>query len=250
MAPRGLNLSNETESFFRWLLIPSDKILSIPQADYDFNAIRFRNLVIFGSMGSGKSELTRSMLEKVVEFYGEENVNGVYTDTGRIGWMLKYGLDERLVQFLLCDDLTLCPISKEELREWFKIRHHWKRLTGRNTGYVISVLTCHRLFGVPIELRTNADCIIVRNDTLNPYDHSILRRFIGKEGIEDLNEIELKREEDPSHMSYSIFNNRFSKGILNIPMGKVNYLKELGVPISVVYENVLKSPRSIARARL
>jgi hypothetical protein len=205
--------------------------------DYEVNSIRFRNLVVFSGQGLGKTQLVRAMLEKVVEFYGEENVNGIF-DGGHIQWMLDYGLDKRVVQFLFCDDLTMVEVPKEELRKWFQIRHHWKRVSGRDTGYIISVLACHRFYSLERALRGNIDCVIARNDTIDPYDHGVLKRFIGDGGIEDLKEIELMREEDPTYMSYSIFNNRFSKGILNLPMAKKDYFTELGVPLYEAFRDI------------
>lgn len=86
------------------------------------NAIVQISVLIYGKQGSGKTELIKKLVEYLVEKYGEENVNAVWT-RGDLYTLLERGIQDKLVNVLACEDLTLQPIKRKTLADFFNIRH-------------------------------------------------------------------------------------------------------------------------------
>ena len=208
-------------------------ILDTPKVNYPINSIRFRNLVIFGEQGIGKTETVRAIIEKAVEYYGQENVHAIIAESGKLDWVLDYGLNNRkLVQILFIDNITLVENPESIYQRFFKIRHEWLGWTDRPYGYIITILGSHRFHGVPMEVRTNLNAVIIMNDTMNPYDHALIKRYVSDDGIKDLEELEHTRYKVPGNTGISLFKIRSGVlGLLNLGMAKKNYMERLLVPI-------------------
>lgn len=205
-----------------------------PKVNYDSNNIIFKNLIIYGFQGSGKTSLVNSLVKIAIKKYGEHNVNAVMSEHGNLEMLMHFGLRPCLVNILFADNLTLRKLSRETLMDYFKIRHKFREKFGLNNGYILSILSLHRFHGIPVELRTTTHGLIVKDSTMNPYDRAILEKFIGKEFLSFLDNISSEREKDPSLKEYAVFVNPSIKGLIKIPICKEMYIKEIGNYIDLI----------------
>jgi GTPase SAR1 family protein len=227
------NLEDKTREFLDFIFPSTEVITNVPERSYDMNHIISRNIVVYGSMGIGKTELVRALVEKAVERYGEDNVDALVSEDGDLEEAI-YSLCTKLVQIIFLDNFTLKEIPKASVREYFKIRHIWldflKRVypeKPRNYGYILSIFGLHRYHSTIPEFRTNIDAIIAKSSTINPYDRNVLRGLIGEEGLQDLEYIDRYAIEDPSLKSISVFSTKHARGLLIMPLAKKNYLQAI-----------------------
>jgi len=205
-----------------------DLILYTPRTSYLTNNVIFKTILLYGKPGSGKTELGRALVEKAVEKYGQKNVHASITHNGDLTTLLELGLDEeKLVQILFADNVTLVRPKKVEIQNFFKLRHYYRMLTGKNNGLIISILGAHRFHGVDISLRTDLDFLIARNSPTNPWDLAIMRRFLGDTGISIMEVLEEERITNKELFKFSVFYTKRAVGILELPLAKENYFKEL-----------------------
>jgi len=216
-----------TDQFWKYILIPKEILKRKPKVRYATNNVQFRNIILFGFQGSGKTETARGIAYEVVRFYGKRNVNCAYSESGDIEAILKYGLENRLVNVLFLDNLTLRKISKESLRNYFRCRHLLEEKYGRRNGYILSLISLHRFWSIPTELRCNMNALLVKDSSLNPYDRQFLRKLYGDEILEFLDKLEILRVYHPELMEYSMFYSKFARGVVRIPMARKNYLREV-----------------------
>lgn len=136
--------TNATEEFLKYLLIPPEILNRKVDVTYAVNNILFRNFIIFGFQSSGKTETARALAEYVVNYYGEDNVNAVTSESGDLDLVLKEGFQDKLVNFVFVDNLTLRKVRKETIAEFFRCRHIFSERFQRNSGYIISCIALHR----------------------------------------------------------------------------------------------------------
>lgn len=185
-------------------------------------------------MGIGKTEIVRSFVEKAVKKYGIENVNARYIPKGEyLPYLLKYGLDKKLIQILFTDNATLSRIPDNVIENYFTLRHIWYKKTNRPYGYILSFIAAHRFFGCNKCLRTDNDVYIFLNSPTSPFDVSITKRYLGEEGIARLEYYEKERNKriNSKYKQYSLFNARGQVGIHISKLAKENYLEEVSIPI-------------------
>jgi hypothetical protein len=215
------------EEFFRFILPDKRIITRVPKVNYRCNNIIFKNILIYGFQASGKTTAVNSIASQVVKKYGEENTNCVISESGDLGLLMEKGLQPKLVNLLFADNVTLRPLSKETLMNYFRIRHIFRNRFDLDNGYILSIISLHRFFSIPIELRTTIDGILIKDSSINPYDRSVLRRFVGQDYIDFLEQIAKERDERPELKQYSIFIARGLTGVISLPMVRENYLKEV-----------------------
>ena len=216
-----------TEEFWKYLLIPKKILMRKPKVKYQTNNIQFKNIVLYGFQGSGKTETARGICYQIVKFYKPRNVNCVYTEDGDLEAILNYGFEDKLVNVIYIDNLTLQKVSRDTIKKYFRCRHILPEKYDRYNGYIISLISLHRFWSVPAELRANMNALLVKDSSLNPYDRNFLRRLFGKDLIEFLDKIEYHRVYKPEIMEYSLFYSKFITGIVKIPMAKRNYMKDV-----------------------
>jgi len=175
-----------------------------------------------------------AIAEEAINRYGSENVNPIISRDGDIVELIECGMDDKLIQLLICDDATLREVSDGDLKKFFKVRHLYKALTGKSNGYILTIFNVHRFHGLAIGLRTNIDTAIWRTPPTNPYDRSVVKRFVGEDGLQDLEYVESLRIDNPEWNSVSVFTSRIWKGLLILPMASQNHLKEIDVKRSDV----------------
>jgi len=224
--------------FMDRILIPTEIIRSVPDTSYEINHVQFRNILIYGQIGSGKTECVRKLAEILCDYYGEANVN--CKQSTDLELTMQYGLDDKLVQLLFIDDLTLQKVPSDVLSRYFTIRHDWLKCTGRNYGYILSVLGVHRFFSIDPLLRSNLDGIIFRSSGTNPYDRSFIRKIIGDVGLSTMDQLEQLRTADPTYYKYSVYWLKGDVvGLLELDLADQNYLSPVMVPISELYNRLL-----------
>ena len=213
--------------FYRFLFPTKRDILRKPRVSYDYNNIIFKNIIIFGYQGSGKTSTANAIASVAVKRYGERNVNAVMSEEGDLNLLMNYGLQDKLVNILFADNLTLRKLNRSELMEYFRIRHKAKNSLGMSNGYILSMLALHRFHSIPVELRTNMDALIVKDSSMNPYDRNILKKFIGKEHLDMLDYISINRDHNPKLKALSIFCNKSIVGVIKLPLCRRSYLSNI-----------------------
>jgi len=218
-----LPLSND---YFDDYLFPDISIINkVPSNDYD-NAIIHKKIINYGDTGTGKSSLARSLVEKLVNKYGVDNVNAV--ESNSIENAILYGLNNKPIQVHILEDFTLKDESRDTLRSYFRIRNIWKKEYNRSNGLIVSIFNLHRFYSSMVEVRSTANVLIIRSDSINPYDHSHLKKMIGDDGINDLRILEELRDNYPELKDYSPFRTRSKLvGLLKLPLSKVNYVNDV-----------------------
>ena len=215
--------------YFLSYIFPSEDIIKrVPIQEYDVNAIIHKKVVVFCDQGEGKTSLVRAIVEKGVEQYGEANVNAV-SSKGGLGELMSYGFDDKLVQIHFTDDFTLKKQDTTTIIDYFNLRHRWKEKIQRSCGLIVSIFGLHRFHSSQMEVRSTANVVVVRNDSINPYDHNVIKRFIGEKGVKDLNEMEKWRERFDELKSYSVYRTRTGRsGLLYFPLAEHDYLRDVG----------------------
>jgi len=231
------NINNE---FFRFILPDKSIIRRKPKVKYKSNNIIFRNLLIFGGQGAGKTTTVNYIAYQARKKY-RSLVNARISEDGDLEALMEYGLRPTLVNILFSDNLTLRPLKKKTLMEYFRIRHLFKERFNLNNGYILSIMGVHRIHNIPVELRTNIDGIIIKDSSINPYDRSILKRFIGEASLNILDLIARGRDERPELRDYSFFVGRGISGLLSFPLVKENFLRPIFSLSSLMQDLGLKN---------
>jgi len=224
-------LKDRTREFLSFLFPGIDIIASPPKASYKTNAIRVKNLVLFGQMSKGKTELVRRLAEEAVSFYGKKNVHAIHSEDGDLEAVMESIIsNDKLVQLAFIDNFTLKEIPKSLISRYFNLRGEWMKSIGRNYGYIISIFGLHRFESTYPEFKSNFDGAIVKSAPgFSRYDKSVVKSFIGEDGLHDLLVIEELRDQDPEYMSYSVFGiyGGLKRGLLKLDMASENYLENV-----------------------
>ena len=186
--------------------------------------ILFKSLVIFGVPGSGKTSIANYIAREATKYYGINNVNARYVSNGEIGFLIRFGIEKKLVNILFIDNLTLVKVRPETLQSYFKIRHHHV-LEGLEKGYVLSIVAIHRFHSSPLEVRTIMDGLIVLDSTMNPYDRTVLNNFVGSEVVNYFDSLASRKQEDPELKSLAYYKSKSIEGWIKIPLVKQKYMK-------------------------
>lgn len=208
------------------ILFPSKQdIMTIPQTDYVINSIIFKSVLLYGHQGAGKTELVRALTEEAIKRYGKENVNAKWVMKGAyLPALMDLALDNKLIQILFTDNATLSKIPDSIMEEYFAIRHKWYERTKRPYGYILSFVAAHRFHGVNLSLRTDNDVIIAINAPSNPYDRSVIKKYMGEYGIQNLDTWE-KNGIKGNAVCWS----RTNIETIQLPLATTNYLDEIPI---------------------
>jgi len=183
----------------------------------------YSNVIIYSSQGMGKTETIKAFVHKARQKYGEENVNAVISD-GNIPYLL-LEIDDKPIQLLCCDDLTLQRVDRQALEDFYKVRH-LAQARGIEKGYIITVLALHDFFAIPKHLRSYFDFLVVLNPPTNRFDRTFLESYITKPIMKKLEELQrLKRVQD-KYKAYKAF----------WFLGKCGFIKTKYVPDTQIKE--------------
>jgi len=211
-------------------LFPPEKEIVVPlpkDLPYTPNYIIWRNMILYGGQGSGKSELVRKLVEIAVERYGEESINALQVPAGRIELAYNF-LNNKPIQIVFIDDFTLVKHDKETLNKFFRIRHIWKEISGRSNGYILTIMGVHRFHAIQPEFRTNFDFLVCRSSPDNKYDKDFLKAYFNSKFIALMNKIEIAKWKNRKLFSYTLWRDKAERqGFIKLGMSKRNYFDEI-----------------------
>jgi len=215
-----------TEEVLGFMYPDVEILMEKPNTDYITNNIKRCQVLIFGAEGTGKTRLVDYLTEIALKKYGNDNVSAYVSDD--IDILMEKGIEDRLINILFIDDITRKEIRKESIMNYFRLRHKVFNRFKRSQGLVLSILGIHRFHGTIPDIRTNLDVLILRSAPLNPYDRSVIRRFVTDEGIKLLNEWDIQRRKGLNkYWNYSMVYMRGQIGIFKSKLPSKLYLTEL-----------------------
>ena len=182
------------------------------------NAVVKRHVTIYGAQMTGKSHTARWIASEALKAYQGHTVRCIMHRDDLSLLLGNIPVDAE-VAILYGEDLTsaLEALTKRKIaevaRDWFRIRHKFREATGRNRGLVIALLGMHRFHGAPPAFTTDNDLLIFKSLPTNPYDRSVVKSFIGDEGIEFLADVERERVNDPHFIGYGVWWHRGEVGV-------------------------------------
>src|SRR5438132_12972455 len=177
----------------------------LPESGGKDNAIHHLNIIIFGKPNTGKTSLVESLAQVLARRYGQENVKALRSTRDLPA--LFENMDKLFKRFrkppkavvLFADDMTKAlkklsgtvavkdsngQVQKMRkvdywLDKWYDIRGElFKR--GMRQGLVIMVAALHRFYGGDIDLRADADLLLVRSTgTPGTFDANKVERMLG-----------------------------------------------------------------------
>jgi hypothetical protein len=74
-----------------------------------------------------------------------------------------------------------------------------------------------------VDLRTNLDATLWKNAPMNLYDKSVARKYIGKEGVKELERLDEQKEKNTSFKGITVFNLKTRVGLLVTSLAKKDY---------------------------
>jgi Cdc6-like AAA superfamily ATPase len=218
-------LQDLTSKFYDNILLDEEYLQ--PDGYGNTNDVRHIQGLCLGRPGSGKSTLAHSIAETIVKKYGNDN-SACHWSRADLHILLQHGLKDKLVNFLFLDDLTLAEIDSEDMSQYFQIRHLLKQKTGRRNGLVITLIGLHRLHAIPPSLRTNFDFLLFKSAPTNKYDRDFVKEYIGVEGIDLLDKLDLQRYKQKELFELGvIWLKGMGNGMIISKMPVNNYMTEL-----------------------
>lgn len=195
---------------------PKECVIRKPPRE-DANVTVWNNIFIYGAIGTGKTELSYSLCKLAEERYKQLDV-----------WMC-YDLQEVLMatersskpfNIYILDDCTDIRPSKEDLHDFFRLRHIYSRSSGRRSGYLITILGFHRFWNIPIELRSSFNFLFLKSIPTNEFDKRFIERMFGKRLINEFSGLVSGRLYRPEVNSYTLFRDveMDENMLLQIPM--------------------------------
>lgn len=188
--------------------------------------IMFKSIVIFGYPGSGKTNCANWIAREAVKYYGIDNVNAKRVERGQFEWIIRFGVEPKLVNILFVDNATLAEVCKSSIVSYFNIRHH-PSLSSLDKGYVLSIIAVHRFHGCPLEIRTIMDGLIVLDSTLNPYDRNMLQKFCGTDVLSYFDSIADVKHKLTKYKGIAYYKSKNVDGFLKIPFIRGEYIKDV-----------------------
>lgn len=214
------NLLNE--KLFNFFM-PDKEYFNDSKVEYEKGKIVFNSVAIYGLQGSGKTTLANAIVGKFIEKYGVNEVNAYVWDKGlKVDDNFEFAFynPSKLIHIILFDDFTLLKIKDEDLNKFFTIRHIAEEY-GKKKGLIFAIFNIHRFYGLQLELRSNIDCIIIREVSLNEYDKNFVKRQVkDNDSFVFLDKLPELRRYDPKYFNYSFVVSRIGKGFIYIEPSK------------------------------
>ena len=195
-----------------------------------------RNILIYGSKGSGKSVAWRQLGDAVKRRYGTRNVNVASSKYTIEPLFTGEKIKPKLVQVLVADDITKRQQSPEAIAKFFDIRHIVERTTGIRNGLIITVPVVHRFTSTEPELRENIDLIFAKSVPTRSWgmadiSRKVMDQFFGSKLLDEFDC--LKRTAEPPELSKALtaFSNPSGRwaGIMYFPIVPQMEPPEVGV---------------------
>jgi len=150
--------------------------LRVPRNGAD-NAIEYRNIMLLGGQGSGKTTTAQALAWSLGRKYG----------LGQTTFAIQIAGIDRLLNvptrvpgkcwLFVAEDITLAKIPKSNLNQFFQIRHLIQRYTGLREGMAVTMFNSHTFHGLDKNLRDTFNALIIKSVPTNPYDRGIVKRY-------------------------------------------------------------------------
>src|SRR2546427_4593098 len=212
------------------------------------NAIHHLNIIIFGKPNTGKTTLAESIAQALARRYGQENVKALRSTRDLPA--LFENLDKLFKRFrkppkavlLFADDMTKAlkklsgtvavkdsngQVQKMRkidywLDKWYDIRGElFKR--GMRQGLVIMVAALHRFYVGDIDLRADADLLLVRSTgTPGTFDANRVEKMLGQVVYYAMRQHEVDALRDRKELAWTAFVAKTGSGVFRVPRPSVS----------------------------
>jgi ATPase family associated with various cellular activities (AAA) len=215
----------------------------LPESSGKDNAIHHLNIIVFGKPNTGKTTLVESIAEALARRYGKNNVKALRST--RDLPLLFESIDKLFGRFkkppkailLFADDMTkaLKKLSgtvdvtgssgkAEKMRrvdywldKWYDIRGELFR-HGMRQGLVVMVAGLHRFYGGDIDLRADADLLLVRSTgTPGTFDANRVEKMLGPVVYYAMRQHEVDALRDRRELSWTAFVAKTGSGVFRVP---------------------------------
>src|SRR5213083_2604275 len=220
----------------------------LPESIGKDNAIHHLNIIIFGKPNTGKTTLSESLAQALARRYGQENVKALRSTRDLPA--LFENMDKLFKRFrkppkavlLFADDMTKAlkklsgTVSVKDsngqlqkmrrvdywLDKWYDIRGElFKR--GMRQGLVIMVAALHRFYGGDIDLRADADLLLVRSTgTPGTFDANKVERMLGPVVYYAMRQHEVDALRDRKELAWTAFVAKTGSGVFRVPRPPVS----------------------------
>src|SRR5213593_502569 len=220
----------------------------LPESSGKDNAIHHLNIIIFVKPNTGKTTLAESIAQALVRRYGQRNVKALRATRDLPA--LFQNIDKLFGRFrkppkavvLFADDMTkaLKKLSGtvavkdsngqlEKMRKidywldkWYDIRGElFKR--GMHQGLVIMVAALHRFYGGDIDLRADADLLLVRSTgTPGTFDANKVERMLGPVVYYAMRQHEVDALRDRKELAWTAYVAKTGSGVFRVPRPPVS----------------------------
>jgi len=179
--------------FYDFLKIPETEIFKQSKQE----RVKQILIIIAGTMGIGKTTLIENIINNLRKHYGIEKTNTVYSQVSA-KVLMEYGFKgnpmrgwdaEKPIQILVFDDATSARLTKNDQRQFCKMRHQMMDDTKLTEGVIFSILVTHDWYRLDPNFRRNA--IVTAFLSVSPLDQYSRReygRILGEEGVHFLSE--------------------------------------------------------------